>query len=168
MTHGKVEPKVTHLTTTRDERRTGCKVIVSENGQDVSVKHDALYEAQTDALAIIGAHPEAKSWNDIFDIFLKEHPENMSNDHGFQLSALTRLMDYAFPDYFEGVTAVGESYFRSDGERFFSFLSQKMQKKGSPAVLQEYQQFLRSSEIGDAQGMTFSVTRLLNLAKPDV
>ncbi|MEK7155070.1 MAG: hypothetical protein AAB697_03000 [Patescibacteria group bacterium] len=161
MVHGKVEPKLVSVSPSRQERRTGSKIVTLENGQIIDVKHACLYEAQTDALAVVSSHPEVKSWDEIFHLYLEERAGD-SSEYGFQMSALTRLMDFAYPDFFTGLTALGESYFRCDSEGFISALSSKIKERGQPETETQFDTFLKLSEANNAPGMTQAVTRLLN------
>jgi len=165
LTHGKVEPKILQISPTRQERRTGCKVITLENDKPISVHHASLYEAQTDALAVISSHPEIQTWEDVFTTYLHEHPDH-GTEYGFQLSALTRLMQFAFPDFKAGVSLLGESYFRSDSEGFIHSLTDAIQKKNIPQLDMQFRLFLTYSEHNAARIMAETVRDMLQTAIP--
>lgn len=166
MTHGKVEPRITSPSTSLEERRTGCKIITREHGEIVKVQYGSLYEAQTDALAIIGAHPEVTSWKQVFDTYLQKNRDEIDDNYAFSLSALTRIMDFAFPDFMSGLTVLGESYFRSDSEGFFQAIQTAVEAKHNPEIDQQFRLFLAYSETNHPRLMADSVTSMIDIDKP--
>lgn len=110
LTHGKVELRITTPTPGKTIRQTGTKVITFEEGKEPKGRSVLLYEAQTDALWTIAAHPEVKTWDDVVQIFKRRQfgEDNIATDG---LEALAIVIDCAFPNFEEGVKFLTTSYY---------------------------------------------------------
>lgn len=164
LVHGKVEPRIETLSRTQYLRHTGCKTITYVEDQIAEVKHSRSYEAQTDILAVISSHPEITSWTEIFSLFLEERAME-DDESGYQVSAITRLLEFAFADFSEARSLLGDTYFRSDATTFFETIKQKIQEKNIPHLLAKYEEFLRESGLNNSHGMTLKVTAMIKYAQ---
>ncbi len=165
LTHGKVEPVVVDRGSDKQERRTGCKVVSLVKGKVTNTYHTATYEAQTDAIAVYSSHPEVTSWNDIFQIYLKEKTEiNLDYENG--LAALCKLMDFAFPDFQEGMTMMGVSYFQSRDNLFIT-IEEKLRARGIETHANSpFDNFFDYSCFNRSKGMHEAVNQLIAPTKP--
>lgn len=162
--HGKCEPKFTILPDGNIERRTGCKVVVTDKkGNVVSAKHGELYEGQTDTLAIISSYGgELKRFDEVFSRYLREKTTE-SDRYPRQVLVVTRLMDFAFPGKMdEGVQFLGKCYYTCDSDGFFQGIREKIIAKNLPELTALYDEFVSvSADSGSTTEMVMAVRAII-------
>lgn len=117
MVHGKVEPKIIRVDKRTIQRRTGTKVITITDGQDVKMKNQLLYEAQTDLLATIATSPNVGSWEELIEKFQGKFPagnKQVLNTASALALLIQTLGNTAFKTFERSVLFLGSTYYRCE------------------------------------------------------
>lgn len=163
--HELMHTKLTENTKTNDTGETeidrGCRIQVTKDGKLISQKHNALYEAQTDVLAVISSHPDSKSWKEILSFYIQEKLPDTSQEQIAQVESLCSLLEYTFTDFSEARNLLGNTYFQSDGQAFFSSIRAGINAKGNPEKLAIFEEFYKSSETDQIPEMKTYINALI-------
>ncbi len=164
-THLKVKPVVDVIDTDRTIRKTGCKKVYLEGESIMAAEHGLIYEAQTNCLSVISSDTSVGSWGEVRGKILESQRSEkvLPEEDVFAVAALTRLMDFAFPDFNEGIAVMGETYFRSDGDLFFTKVGEKLAERGNEQIMDTYKSFVEASRISNQDGLSNTVSRLVKL-----
>lgn len=148
--HAKAEPRIVHLPSGKTETYKGCKIVVEEKGLVVAIHNFPLQEATTDALVIVGAHSDIRSWDDINWVFQAEEQDG-GKDTIYGMRALTQIMKIAFPNFQEGVQFLGDAYFQSLNLPFL--IRERIQTLGLPDTNTALNHFVYNSVQNNAELM---------------